>query len=94
MTEEVTVIDPRSGQRREPYPVDLDGWQRLVGGYIELVRTPIAGVLLVVHEEGVREGLPLNHWASVIAAQRIVGPVVVIDGPAFKRWKREEQGHR
>ena len=50
--------------------------QGLVGGYIEVVPA-YAGNLLIVNEEGLLEGLPLNTTASVAVGRQIVGDAVL-----------------
>jgi len=73
------------------HPLSLADLQRLVGGYIELVPLPealtaaltaaldppVSGrVVLVCDEEGQLKEKPVNHVASVLAGQVVVGDVV------------------
>jgi hypothetical protein len=60
----------------------LEELQALVGGYIEAV-PHIPGGLdadddLICNEEGKLRGMPLNRKASMLAAQLIVGDVVIL----------------
>jgi hypothetical protein len=50
--------------------------QQLVGGYIEMLRLS-TGLLMVMNEDGLRLGLPLNVAASDIAKQAVLGKVVL-----------------
>lgn len=50
--------------------------QRLVGGYVELVRCASGAAL--VNEDGLRLGLPLNAAASQLVGRPLVGAVVVL----------------
>ena len=55
--------------------------QKLVGGFIEVVRVPGASMILVVNEEGLLHQMPLNEKASALAQQPIVGPaLLMMDG--------------
>lgn len=56
---------------------DLTALQGIVGGYIEIVRTRIPGVILVINEEGLLMDLPLNLAATQYAGQPIVGDVLL-----------------
>ena len=50
-----------------------------VGGYIELVRLTDDDVM-IVNEEGLIFGLPVNEHASKLAGQTIVGNVLMCKG--------------
>ena len=63
----------------------LEELQRAVDGYIEVL-TLVPGVAaMVVNEEGILYGLPINLAASAVANQTIVGPALVVgvDGEEF-----------
>ena len=53
----------------------LDELYQLVGDPVDIVRLP-DGNLLVVHDEGLILGLPLNEQASALAGGVIVGDAV------------------
>ena len=56
--------------------------REIVGGYIELVHCP-PKCTLVVNEEGLMRGLPLNKEATALYGySTIVGDVIVLEG-----WK-------
>jgi hypothetical protein len=56
----------------------LEELQGFVHGYIELVHVPSdRKAVMVVNEEGLVYDLPLNHAASQLADQRIVGDALV-----------------
>ncbi len=57
----------------------LKQMQDAVGGYIELVRLTDDDIM-VVNEEGLVFGLPINEHASKIAGQTIVGNVLMCKG--------------
>ena len=63
-------VEPKNGT-----DFSLEELQGYVGGYIEIVVLP-SGQFLVVNEEGIIHGLPLNVYASAIAYQPIVGDVL------------------
>ena len=53
--------------------------QEAVGGYIELVPIPgLPNLCMLADEDGLLKDLPDNLAASLLAQQRIVGPVVVL----------------
>lgn len=63
----------------------LEEAQRLVGGLVEMVRSPTQpDWQILVNEEGLLEGLPFNEEASKLCGTGIVGPAVVLKGEA--RW--------
>lgn len=67
----------------EDYPFEgkylsLNEIQGAVGGFFEIVRVPDPSVMLLVNEEGLILNLPLNHQASQLAGQQIVGPVLLV----------------
>ena len=64
-------VTPRSGTG-----YSLDELKGFVGGWIEIV--PLrGGKIMVVNEEGLLMGLPVNETASLLARQTIVGDVLV-----------------
>lgn len=72
------VIAPNAEKQiTEVFRADLKNLQELVGGYIEPVRLHDNGVMLV-DEDGLMKGLPLNPMASVIAGTKIVGTAVIV----------------
>ena len=63
----------------------LEEAQRLVGGLVEMVRSPTQpDWQILVNEEGLLDGLPFNEEASKLCGTGIVGPAVVLKGEA--RW--------
>lgn len=60
--------------------------QKIVGGYIEFAQTGTPRVTLVVDEEGLLKGKPINKAASrmynMYGYGNIVGDVIVLEG-----WK-------
>ena len=63
----------------------LEEAQEIVGGYVELVRSPLhSDWQILVNEEGLLEGLPWNEEATKICGTGIVGPAIVLKGDA--RW--------
>ena len=63
-------IKPNDGKK-----FSLEELQKYVGGYIELIRLP-GRECLVVNEEGVLLGLPLNQTITEAISRPIVGDVV------------------
>lgn len=57
--------------------------QELVDGYVELI-TLVDGRQMLMNEEGIHKGMPLNMEASDIAQRHIVGNVIILSGKA--RW--------
>lgn len=70
-------------------PVDientLDALQAAVDGYIEVVTLVPDVAVMLVNEEGLMRGMPYNAFATLIAAQNIVGPALIVgvDGEEF-----------
>lgn len=62
----------------------FEACQAAVGGYVEPVRLTNGDVLLV-NEEGLLQGLPLNPGASLLARREIVGPAVFVPRKLVKR---------
>lgn len=87
--ENVTVLRADGTRAEIPYPEKLAGWQKLVGGYIEVVLIE-PGKCAIVNEEGLLRGLPYNVQASALARRDLVGDVVIVEGLAFARWNKED----
>lgn len=67
----------------------LEQAQNFVGGYVELVNSPLFDdVQLIVNEEGVLFNLPFNPVASIHVGFPIYGPALILVGPA--RWMPED----
>jgi hypothetical protein len=59
--------------------------QELVGGLVQMVRSPTKqDWQILVNEEGLLDGLPFNDEATKICGTGIVGPAIVLKGNA--RW--------
>tara|TARA_R100001369_G_scaffold50385_1_gene77120 strand:+ start:347 stop:574 length:228 start_codon:yes stop_codon:yes gene_type:complete len=59
--------------------------QGLVGGNVEMVRSPSdPDIQIIVNEEGLLIGLPFNEEASKMCDTGIVGDVVILKGNA--KW--------
>jgi hypothetical protein len=57
--------------------------QKMVGGYVEVVRLR-DGRIMLVDEEGLLKGLPLNRAASRMAGRPIVGEALVMPDDMFR----------
>lgn len=55
----------------------LEEIQAYVGGLVEYVPTDRQGIVLIVNEEGLIHGLPLNPIASNMVRRKIVGNVLI-----------------
>ena len=63
----------------------LDRAQELVGGLVEMVRSPTdPDIQVLVNEEGLLKGLPFNEEASKMCDTGIVGDAIILKGDA--RW--------
>ena len=63
----------------------LERAQELVGGLVEMVRSPTdPDIQVLVNEEGLLVGLPFNEEASKLCDTGIVGDAVILKGDA--RW--------
>ena len=63
----------------------LEEAQKIVGGYVEMVRSPTQrDWQILVNEEGLLRGLPFNDEATELCGTGIVGPAIVLKGDA--RW--------
>ena len=58
----------------------LHGMQQLVGGYIEIVRPAYLRrpYVMIVDEEGMLKGLPINNTGSLLYNGPIVGDVLIL----------------
>lgn len=67
----------------------LENLQKIVGGYIETVRTWIPDIVMIVNEEGKMKDKPLNSKASSLinTYDCIVGDVVLV-----QEWDEEFVG--
>ena len=69
-------------EERQP---TLEEAQKIVGGFVEMVRSPTKpDWQILVNEEGLIEGLPFNEEATKLCGTGIVGPAVVLKGEA--KW--------
>lgn len=68
------TITPLKGAK-----VVLEEAQRYVGGYIEPVKYNFGRDIMLVNEEGLLEGLPVNSVASIMTQRHIVGDVLVVE---------------
>ena len=80
MTTKFSVINDK---KDEP---TLEDAQAFVEGWVEPVWLS-NGDLLLINEESVMRGLPVNEIASVIARQPILGNAIVIKKDALKDMK-------
>jgi hypothetical protein len=63
----------------------LEEAQNLVGGFVQMVKSPInKSWQILVNEEGLLLGLPMNDEATALVGTGIVGDAVVLKGKA--RW--------
>mgnify|MGYP003656708642 FL=1 len=59
--------------------------QEMVGGMVEMVRSPTnPDIQILVNEEGLLKGLPFNEEATELCGTGIVGNAVILKGDA--RW--------
>lgn len=58
----------------------LHGMQELVGGYIEIVRPAHLRrpYVMIVNEDGINLGLPINNTGSLLYGGPIVGDVLIL----------------
>ena len=58
----------------------LRGMQEFVGGYIEIVRPAYLRrpYVMIVNEEGLLKGLPINNTGSLLYGAPIVGDVLIL----------------
>lgn len=63
----------------------LERAQELVGGLVEMVRSPTnPEIQILVNEEGLLRGLPFNEEASRLCDTGIVGDAIILKGEA--KW--------
>lgn len=75
----------RPVQRIQVWPDNTRAMAKLIGcQWIELVRTPIENVAMIINEEGLLEDKRLNMLASTLYPGPIVGDVLLLglEGPA------------
>ena len=75
----------RSAQHIQVWPDDTRAMAKLIGcQWIELVRTPIENVAMIINEEGLLEDKRLNMLASTLYPGPIMGDVLLLglEGPA------------
>ncbi len=59
--------------------------QEVVGGLVEMVRSPTnPDIQILVNEEGLLKGLPFNEEATELCGTGIVGNAVILKGDA--KW--------
>jgi hypothetical protein len=74
----IKEVAPRKGESFE-----LDEMQAFVGGLIEPVYLE-DGTTMLVNEEGLLMGLPMNALASALVGFPLVGPALICDGKEFQ----------
>ncbi|MSQ55780.1 MAG: DUF3846 domain-containing protein [Betaproteobacteria bacterium] len=74
----LTVIAPDGAEHEQTHTTFAD-LQKLVGGYVEVIKLP-AGKVAIINEDGLPLGLAHNAAASARLGYRLVGTVVI--GPA------------
>ena len=58
--------------------------QKIVGGFVEMVRSPTnPDIQILVNEEGLIQGLPFNKEATELCDTGIVGNAVILKGNAI-----------
>ena len=77
-------IDAATGDATEVAKMTFAEAQAYVGGYVERVRCQ-GDRWLLVNEEGLLCGLPVNTTASVLAGQPIVGNAVAVTAAEMKK---------
>lgn len=75
---EMTQVVPSEGDKFTPQEV-----QKMVGGLVERLRLP-GRMVLLLNEEGIPKGLPLNPRASEMVGMEIFGDVVLV--PSGMGW--------
>lgn len=63
-TTKVVIVEPEKQPYTSEIPADLDAYQQIVGGWIEVVRPFSDNVCIVCNEEGKLIGLPPNRPLS------------------------------
>lgn len=58
----------------------------MVGGFVEVISCP-NGLLILCDEEGLLKNKEINFAATLLARQRIVGDVVLLEGQAKRKWR-------
>ena len=76
------LIEPGGEPTRIAFADKLEKYQEMVGGYIEVIDVPdqngATGILAIVNEEGLIEGLEPCGWLEYGAGEWLVGPVVFV----------------
>lgn len=85
----VTIIYPDGKTEQKPAPKKdvLKFLQKIVGGYIEIVRTTSKlpeNMIMIVNEEGRLNNLDVNVKASEYAGNKIVGTVAIVHNKLLK----------
>lgn len=73
----VIVIEPNGVPETRIVKRNLETFQGIVGGYIEMMTVVNNGIAMYINEEGRMNGMPLNTVASAIAHRLVFGPVVI-----------------
>lgn len=90
------LIEPGGEPTKIAFTDDLDKYQKLVGGLIEVVklqdRNGPTGILAIVNEEGRIRGLEPCGWLEYGAGEWLVGPVLFVRdaGDEFGSLKDED----
>lgn len=85
-----TVIGVDGSSEEISLPTELEAFQKLVDGYIEVIRLP-DGSAMIVNEDGKMKEMPINKAASLICMMKnrpemLVGPAVFISREEFARF--------
>lgn len=78
----IRIYNTDMTEQNAPEDFSFKDAQKAVGGPVEVVRLPGDDEMMLVNEEGLLHGLPINITASVIAGGPIVGNVVILTGKA------------
>ncbi len=76
----IRIYNTNMTEQNAPEGFNFKDAQKVVGGLVEVVRLPDEDEVMLVNEEGLLHGLPINITASVMAGGAIVGNVVVLTG--------------
>lgn len=82
--EQCTILTIKAGQApvrsTQPNAPSLEDVQEAVGGYVELlnIRVGQKPAQLLVNEDGLSMGLPINEAASMLCGRTIVGDVLIL----------------
>jgi len=78
----ITVNDGSSVERDVRKSMTFKEAQKVVGGYVEVLRIP-NGAILLVNDEGLIRRLPYNRAASFECGRQIVGDAVLLTGESI-----------